>query len=181
MVEEPLLVDKNRYIDTGDFWYKRWSYGVELGTAQELTKMKVYGNLSVSVTPTGWTPNANDFEVYSSINGVDWSLVQTVSEPFLHQQASGQWGFSLSLSTSGAPTSGATCGEPVSASWIKIRYNDSNSIASLEPGALGMRVGEIELFGINSSSSASSSSTSSSSLSSSSLSSSSLSSSSESL
>ncbi len=72
--------------------------------------------------------------VYSSINGVDWTLVQIAVAPFLHQTALGQWGFSITIS-----------GAPVSASSLKFRYNDTASIASLEPGSNAVRIGEIEL------------------------------------
>jgi hypothetical protein len=161
LVEEPLLVDANRYIQVDSYWLNNYSYGVELGSAQELTKMKVYGNTSAAfVTPTGWVDNADTFYVWTSLNGINWTQYPiTYVAPFLHQATSnadgGQWGYSITLTN--------TSGAPVTASWIKVRYKDTSGAALLTPSGDQIRIGEIELFGVNSSSSSSTSSSSSSS------------------
>ena len=147
LVEEPLLVDLNRYIDFATYWRDTYSYGISLGSVQQITKMKVYGNTNDTLVPSGWTASASTFEVYYSTDNMNWTLLKTVVSPFLHQYAAGQWGFSITLSAS-----------PISASWIKIRYNDVNHVATLSPATSGIRIGEIELYGVNSSSSSSSSS-----------------------
>jgi len=150
-VEEPLIVDKNRYIQVDSYWLNNYSYGVELSSVQELTKMKVYGNTSAAfVTPDGWVDNADTFVVWTSTDGTNWTQQQTYTAPFLHQATSnslgGQWGYSITLTSGGAP---------VSASWIKVRYSDVSGAALLTPSGDQIRIGEIELFGVNSSSSSS--------------------------
>ena len=178
--EESKLVDKNRYIDFGTYWRDEYSYGIELGSQQALTKVKVYGNTNDSLIPSAWVPSAGTFEFYTSDNNSNWTLVKTVVNPTLHQYAEGQWGFHVSLATTGSIPVNQTCGVAVSGTWFKVRYDDIEHVATLTPGTSGIKIGEIELYGINSSSSSSSSSSESSSSSSESSSSSSGSSSSSS-
>jgi hypothetical protein len=137
----------------GTYWQNLYSYGVELGSAQELTKMKVYGNTSAAfVTPTGWVDQADTFYVWTSLDGINWTQYPiTYVAPFLHQATSnaagGQWGYSITLTN--------TSGAPLTASWIKVRYKDTSGAALLTPSGDQIRIGEIELFGVNSSSSSS--------------------------
>jgi hypothetical protein len=145
-VEEPLLVDLNRYIQVDAYWLNNYSYGVELGSAQELTKMKVYGNTSAAfVTPDGWVDEADTFTTWTSLDGINWTQHQSYTAPFLHQATSnafgGQWGYSITLTN--------TSGAPITASWIKVRYKDTSGAALLTPSGDQIRIGEIELFGVN--------------------------------
>ena len=135
MNDYPQVIDGVRYATRGstknlDQWN---AYGVRLQENEVVSEIDIYGPVHGIYEPDAWSSSyTNTLSVYKSMDGVNWTFVESFTEPTASWIGWYRWSTTLTLTT------------PQAALFWKVVAATTTRAQSADPYQLGLGIGQLE-------------------------------------